>query len=135
MAKTEAIAGVDGVFFSLEKLNSNEVISPIFSQNTKKILPGDNSDNNKLKNRPLVLISQDKVNFIPFNPEHHNTIDGIKAEMPNITDAFVGAAFLVRNSQPQPAEIFGELFKFNEPRHRAFLGYSSQWSTYYWRVL
>ena len=122
VAKHQAIAGVDGVFFSLEKLNSNEIIGPIFSQNTKKFVPGDSYDNNKLKNRPLVLISEDKVDFIPFNPEHHNTIKGIKAEMPNVTDAFVGAAFLVRNYQPQPPESFGKLFKFNEPRHRAFWG-------------
>lgn len=122
VAKNEAIAVVDGVFFSMEKLDSNEIIGPIFSQNTKKFVPGDSYDNNKLKNRPLVLISADKVDFIPFNPELHHTIKGIKAEMPNITDAFVGAAFLVKNYQPQPAESFGKLFKFNEPRHRAFWG-------------
>ncbi|MGD1703892.1 polysaccharide deacetylase family protein [Dapis sp. BLCC M229] len=122
VTKNQAIAGVDGVFFSLEKLDSNKVIGPIFSQNTKKFVPGDSYDNNKLKNRPLVLISENKVDFIPFNSERHNTIKGLQKEMPNLTDAFVGAAFLVRNSQPQPPETFGELFKFNEPRHRAFWG-------------
>ncbi len=122
VAKNQAISGVDGVFFSLEKLDSNEVIGPIFSQNTKKFVPGDSYDNNKLKNRPLILISENKVDFIPFDSERHNTIKGLQKEMPNLTDAFVGAAFLVINSQPQPAETFGELFKFNEPRHRAFWG-------------
>ena len=118
----QAIAGVDGVFFSLEKLDSNEVIGPIFSQNTNKFVPGDSYDNNKLKNRPLVLISTDNVSFIPFNSERHNTIKGLQTEMSDVTDAFVAAAFLVRNFQPQPAESFGDLFKFNEPRHRAFWG-------------
>ncbi|MGD1803914.1 phosphodiester glycosidase family protein [Dapis sp. BLCC M126] len=122
VVKNQAIAGVDGPFFSMEKPDSNEVIGPIFSQNTKKFIPEDSYDNNKLKNRPLVLISENKVDFIPFNPKHHNTIKGLQKEMPNFTDAFVGSAFLVRNSQPQLAETFGELFKFNEPRHRAFWG-------------
>ncbi|MEB3340279.1 polysaccharide deacetylase family protein [Okeania sp.] len=122
LAESEAIAGVDGTFFSLERLDSNQVIGPILSQSTKQFVPGDKNDYEKIKNRPLVLISDDKVDFIPFDAELHNTIEGLQKLMPNVQDAFVGAGFLVRNSQPQPAETFGDLFKFNELRHRAFWG-------------
>jgi exopolysaccharide biosynthesis protein len=62
------------------------------------------------------------VKFIPFDPAKHNTLSGIQAEMPNLTDAFVAAAVLVKNSQPQPSSAFGNLFDFEASRHRAFWG-------------
>lgn len=42
--------------------------------------------------------------------------------MPNVTDAFVAAGWLVDNGQPQPLERFGSLYSVNEARHRAFWG-------------
>jgi hypothetical protein len=113
---------VDGAFFSLEFLDSNKMIGPILSQTTQQFVPGNNGENRKLANRPLVLMGPNSVAFIPFDPLKHNTLQGIQAEMSDVTDAFVGAAFLVRSGQPQPDETFGDLFDFNAPRHRAFWG-------------
>ena len=42
--------------------------------------------------------------------------------MSNVTDAFVAAAWLVKDNQPQSAETFGSLFDYDAIRHRAFWG-------------
>lgn len=117
-----AIAGVDGGFFSLESLDSNKMIGPVYSQSHGQFIPGNEGENKKLRGRPLVAIGPTAVRFIPFDPEKHNSLEGVRAEMPDVTDAFVGAAFLVENGQGQPGERFGTLFQFNEPRDRAFWG-------------
>ena len=121
---TGAIAGVDGGFFSLKYLDSNTMIGPIFSAN-HGFIPGNASENLKLRNRPLILISSQWAKFVPFIPESHNTITGIQqisSQSDGITDAFVGAAWLVRNDKPQPAANFGNLSDYYIPRHRAFWG-------------
>ncbi|HEY9806669.1 MAG TPA: phosphodiester glycosidase family protein, partial [Candidatus Obscuribacterales bacterium] len=58
----------------------------------------------------------------PFDPDKHNSLAGVQAELPGVTDAFVAAAWLVKDSQPQPASTFGSLFDFDAVRHRAFWG-------------
>lgn len=119
---TNAIAAVDGGFFSLEYLDSNVMIGPVLSQNTRQFVPGNPSENPRLQGRPLVLISPQSVSFIPFNAARHNTLSGIQAEVPDVTDAFVAAAWLVKDGLPQPATSFGTLFDFDASRHRAFWG-------------
>ncbi|WP_235678224.1 polysaccharide deacetylase family protein [Cylindrospermopsis curvispora] len=121
---TQAIAAVDGGFFSLKYLDSNTMIGPVLSGN-RGFIPGNASENLKLRDRPLVLINPHSVNFIPFVPESHNSLEGIQAFSPenkSVTDAFVGAAWLVRNNTPQPAANFGNLYGYDIARHRAFWG-------------
>ena len=122
IAQATAVAAVDGGYFSLEQLQSNVMIGPILSQNTHEFVPADAKENKRLTGRPLVLIDRDRVRFVPFNPDQHNTLVGIRQEMPDVTDAFVAAAWLVKNGQPQPLEAFGNLYKVYEPRDRAFWG-------------
>lgn len=122
LAGTPAVAGVDGGFFSLKFLDSNVMIGPVLSQSENTFIPGYRGENPKLNNRPLVLISPQAVKFIPFDAEKHNTLEGIQAEMPDVTDAFVASAWLVKDNQPQPAESFGKLFGFDAKRRRAFWG-------------
>lgn len=122
IAGTEALAAVDGGFFSLKYLDSNVMIGPVLSQNVGKFIPGNNSENRKLTKRPLVLISPQAVKFIPFVPTKHNTLAGVQADMPNVTDAFVAAAWLVKDNQPQSAETFANLYTYEVARHRAFWG-------------
>lgn len=122
IAKTGAVAAVDGGFFSLEFLDSNQMIGPVLSQSTQKFVPGKEADVLRIKNRPLVLISPKAVKFVPFDPTKHNDQEAIKAELPDLTDAFVGAAWLVRDGAAQPAKAFGNLFDFDASRHRAFWG-------------
>jgi poly-beta-1,6-N-acetyl-D-glucosamine N-deacetylase len=122
LSGTKAIAGVDGGFFSLKYLDSNVMIGPVLSQTTGQFITGNLSDSRKLTGRPLVLINPFEAKFIPFNPVMHNTLAGVNAEMEGVTDAFVAAAWLVRDSTPQTPEAFGALFDFNAARHRAFWG-------------
>ncbi len=117
-----AIAAVDGGFFSLESLDSNKMIGPVFSQFTGKFIPGKRGEMSKLLGRPLVMISPFSVKFIPFDRDKYNNLEGIQAKMPLVTDAFVAAAWLVKNAEAQPPETFGDLFDFNAARHRAFWG-------------
>ncbi|MGL5082931.1 MAG: polysaccharide deacetylase family protein [Microcoleaceae cyanobacterium] len=121
LAKTEAIAAVDGGFFSLKHSTSN-MVGPVLSQNPGQFFPGNRSENPKLKDRPLILISPEQVQFIAFDPDRHGSLTGIQQALPGVTDAFVGAAFLVKNFQPQPEATFGNLYGFDAARHRAFWG-------------
>ncbi|MBD2094221.1 polysaccharide deacetylase family protein [Trichocoleus sp. FACHB-591] len=119
---TQAIAAVDGGFFSLRYLDSNVMIGPVMSQSNGQFVPGNHSDNPRLKGRPLVVMGPQAAKFIPFNPDKHNSLEGVQAELAGVTDAFVAAAWLVKDSQPQPASTFNSLFDFDAVRHRAFWG-------------
>ncbi|NJO73020.1 MAG: polysaccharide deacetylase family protein [Leptolyngbyaceae cyanobacterium RM1_406_9] len=122
IADSEVAAAVDGGFFSLKYLDSNVMVGPVLSQSEGVFVPGNPSENPLLNGRPLVLISSNQVRFVPFDADKHNTLEGIQAEMADITDAFVAAAWLVKDGQPQPASTFGSLFDFDARRHRAFWG-------------
>lgn len=122
VAGTAALAAVDGGFFSLKYLDSNVMIGPVLSQSAGKFIPGNHSENSKLNGRPLVLISSYAVKFIAFDRTKHNTLVGVQADMPNVTDAFVAAAWLVKAGQPQSADTFANLYTYEVPRHRAFWG-------------
>ncbi|MBT9317254.1 polysaccharide deacetylase family protein [Leptothoe spongobia] len=122
VANSDAVAAVDGTFFSLEFLDSNTMIGPVLGRNTGEFIPGSEGDIYKLRDRPLVLMTPDEVKFISFDPEKHNTLAGIQEEMPDVTDAFVGAGWLVREQEPQSAATFKNLFAYEEYRFRAFWG-------------
>lgn len=122
VTKGPAVAAVDGTFFSLEYLDSNVMVGPVFSQSTGRFVPGNRYDVSRSEGRPLVVMSPNLVEFIPFDSDRHNTLAGIKAIQPAVTDAFVAGAWLVRDGQPQSKESFGDLFGFDSARHRAFWG-------------
>lgn len=122
LARTNGIAAVDGGFFSLKYLDSNVMVGPVLSQSTRTFVPGNASENPLLIGRPLVLISHDKVRFVPFEPIRHNTLAGIQQDLATVTDAFVAAAWLVKDGIPQPEDSFGNLFDFEASRHRAYWG-------------
>jgi Phosphodiester glycosidase len=119
---TNAIAGVDGTFFSLKYLTSNVMIGPVLSQVNNQFIAGNKSENKKLTGRPLVLVSASKVRFIPFDPTKHNTLAGVQVEMADVTDAFVAGAFLVKNGYSSKASSFKNLYGADVARHRAFWG-------------
>lgn len=125
IANTQAIAAVDGGFFSLKYLDSNVMVGPVLDQHRQEFVPGNPGEIPLITGRPLVLISPDRVDFVPFDPVQHNTLTGMQAVQPDVTDAFVAAAWLVKDSAPQPAEAFGTLFDFDASRHRAFWGINS----------
>ena len=122
MAGTPAIAAVDGGFFSLERLDSNTMIGPVMSAQAGTFVAAPQGTLKKLEGRPLVLISDRTVKYVPFEPLKHNTREGIAQEMSDVKDAFVAGAWLVKDGQPQPAETFRGLFGFDAERDRAYWG-------------
>jgi poly-beta-1,6-N-acetyl-D-glucosamine N-deacetylase len=122
VANTNVVGAVDGGFFSLKYLDSNVMIGPVLSQSSRRFVPGNTSENPRLNGRPLVLIAPDRISFIPFEADRHNTLAGLYRALPGVTDAFVGAAWLVKDGEPQPASSFGTLFDYDARRHRAFWG-------------
>ncbi len=120
--KTKAVAAVDGGFFSLEALNSNKMIGPVLSQKTGKFVAAPPGSLSKIEGRPLVLINDSTIKFIPFVAAQHNSQAGVEAELPGVTDAFVAAAWLVKDGQPRSTETFGKLFGFDAERDRAYWG-------------
>jgi poly-beta-1,6-N-acetyl-D-glucosamine N-deacetylase len=122
LAGTEAIAGVDGAFFSMKYLDSNVMIGPVLSQSTGQFIPGERGVIPVLNGRPLVLISPTAIKFAPFDATRHNSLTGVQAELSDVTDAFVGAAMVVKEGAPQPGSMFGSLPNFEVPRQRAFWG-------------
>ncbi|MEM6591700.1 MAG: polysaccharide deacetylase family protein, partial [Cyanobacteria bacterium P01_C01_bin.73] len=119
---TDAIAAVDGTFFSLEYLDSNTLVGPAYSQTSGEFIPGNNGDIPVMAGRPLVLISDNDVDFVPFDPDSHNTLEGVQAEMPDVTDAFVAGAWLVKDGRGRSFASFKDLWGFDSTRNRAFWG-------------
>ena len=120
-----AIAAVDGGFFSLERIDGNKMIGPVMSQFSSKagfFNNGNKGENPLLNGRPLVLISPTTIKFIPYNAAKHNSLEAVRAELADVTDAFVAAGWLVRDGKPQSAESFGKLYGFDASRDRAFWG-------------
>jgi poly-beta-1,6-N-acetyl-D-glucosamine N-deacetylase len=121
------VAGVDGTFFGMNDPESSQIIGPVLSnKNIRGFIAGTPQDIIRIKGRPLVLIRSDSVKFLPFNPELHNTLSGVTSELPNVTDVFVAGGWLVKKGKPQTATSFGNLYKANEPRRRAFWGLNAQ---------
>ncbi len=129
IADTEAIAAVDGGFFNLRFLDSNQMIGPVLSQHGADpgaFVPGQRGEIPLLDGRPLVLIGPDAAAFVPFDHTKHNTLAGVRAELPEVTDAFVGAAWLVKAGRAQERSTFRDLYGFDAYRFRAFWGFN--WS-------
>ncbi len=126
LTQSGATAAVDGGFFSLEHLDSNEMIGPVLSQNTGQFIPDLINERVKLRGRPLVLIGSRSVRYVPFDPDKHNTLAGIQVELPDVTDAFLASAWLVKDGVPRPYESFGNLYGFDANRQRAFWGLNEQ---------
>lgn len=119
---TQAVAAVDGAFFSLKYLDSNVLIGPGLSDRGRSFVPGNPSENPLLAGRPLVLIAYDRAKFVPFQPEKHNTLAGLREELLGVTDAFVAAGWLVKGNEPQPRQTLEKLYGFDSIRFRAFWG-------------
>jgi poly-beta-1,6-N-acetyl-D-glucosamine N-deacetylase len=122
VADSPAVAAVDGTFFSLESLDSNQMVGPVLSRDENQFSPGNPGENPLLQGRPLVLISDQTIKLVPYDAKRHITRVSLMAELPGLTDAFVGAGWLVRDGKPQDVQSFGRLYSVNEERDRAFWG-------------
>lgn len=122
----QATAGINGSFFSIPWINSasNIMVGPVLSSSTQTFVPGRPKDNDSVRGRPMVLIGQDRISFVPFHPETMNDLYSIQQIMPDVTDLFVAGAWLVKDGKPLSV---AELNSFNlssaaEYRPRVFFG-------------
>ncbi|MDX2273145.1 MAG: polysaccharide deacetylase family protein [Cyanobacteriota bacterium] len=126
VSRYQATAGINGSFFSIPWINasSNVMIGPVMSANSKVFIPGRPEDDAVIRGRPLVLLGQDRLQFVPFDPDTMNSLEEIQRLMPDVTDLFVGGLWLVRDGQPlTPAQLDSfRLSSAAEFRPRAFLG-------------
>ncbi len=126
MNRYQAPAGINGSFFAIPFINSasNVMIGPAMAANTRTFIPGRPEDNSAIVGRPLVLIGQDRISFLPFDPETMNSLEDIQKIMPDVTDLFVGGLWVVKNGQVLNRTQL-ESFRLSsawEFRPRAFFG-------------
>ncbi|MEN9246164.1 MAG: polysaccharide deacetylase family protein [Thermostichales cyanobacterium SRBZ-1_bins_19] len=123
----QATAGINGSFFSIPWINSssNIMVGPVLSAATHQFIPGRPEDIRTIRGRPLVLIGDDDtVRFLPFDPDTMNTLEGIRALMPNVRDLFVAGLWLVRDGKGLSREEL-ESFRLSsaaEHRPRVYFG-------------
>jgi hypothetical protein len=69
---------INGTFFDMSYNTSNKIIGPVMSSrsNNGKFIPDTSKNLEPSKDRPLVLISQNQLKIIPFDPTVHNELKG-----------------------------------------------------------
>ena len=125
-----APAGLNGTFFSDARVNSQGagIVGPILSRLGPGFAPGLPGDRPRIAGRPLVLISAKQMAFLPFRPHLALDEEGVRRLLPDVTDCFLGGAWLIHNGKPldhEELERFGldNIFDF---RPRAMLGIDNQ---------
>lgn len=144
---TGAAAAINGSFFQLARVKdiSNAMLGPVMSQLTtrrdqnmwrqqqlsmpsliqpyNRFVPGEPQDNVRLVGRPMVLIGSSGTKLIEFRLDL-NSKAAVQAEMPDVTDAFVGGGWLVRGGKAlTKAEMDGiNTRDHNDFRRRAWFG-------------
>lgn len=125
-----APAGLNGTFFSDARVNSQGagIVGPILSRLGPGFAPGLPGDRPRISGRPLVLISSKQMAFLPFRPHLALDDDGVRRLLPDVTDCFLGGAWLIHDGKPldhEELERFGlsNIFDF---RPRAVLGIDNQ---------
>ncbi|MGO8670054.1 MAG: hypothetical protein ACLQVD_01595 [Capsulimonadaceae bacterium] len=118
-----ARAGLNGTFFANASLRGtdNLLIGPSICGNetTPTFSPFDKRK--QLIGRPLVLMSPTRTRIVPYDPSF-DSIEALKAEVPDLTDAFLGGVWLVHHGIPVNRTT---VRRFNvhdaqDPRRRAF---------------
>lgn len=124
------VAGINGGFFLISDLKStdNRMIGPALASNVGMWLPDLHPERvSKLVNRPLVLMTKEKMIITPFRAPF-NKREVVESEIPEVQDAFVAGAWLVHGGRARTKEQIEEHGAQDamDPRRRAFIGWDSQ---------
>ncbi|MCC7494124.1 MAG: polysaccharide deacetylase family protein [Fimbriimonadaceae bacterium] len=143
-----APAGINGGFFQMSHVRdiSNQMIGPVMSTWTTtrnealwretevaepesilpygRFVPGSDLENARLEGRPMVLMSPSMLRFLPFNAALMNSGSTLRRIVPDLSDAFIGGAWLVRNGQALSREEIDAAATrdHHDPRRRAVFG-------------
>lgn len=123
----KAPAGMNGTFFVNADLRSadNAMIGPSKVHDETEF----HSDRDpirlpRIKNRPLIVWDDKELAIVPFNSGSMNDEASAKALAPEMTDCFLGGAWIVHDSTARSKEEIQPFAArdFNDPRKRAFFG-------------
>jgi len=125
--RTGANAGINGTFFAMAAIKStdNRLVGPCKTPEMAEVI-GDQEKTRwpKLRNRPVVMWDGKEIAFVPFQPETMLTDAPFKDFMPDVTNVFMGGAWLVRDGVAMDRDqlrIFGSK-DVMDARRRAALG-------------
>jgi hypothetical protein len=102
-AEAGAVAGMNGTFFANSMLRGtdNTMIGPCLTSHEGIFRPeADPTRLAKLRNRPLVLWGPSGIAFVPFNDAIMNDELSLRTFMPDMTDCFLGGAWIVTRVSP-----------------------------------
>jgi peptidoglycan/xylan/chitin deacetylase (PgdA/CDA1 family) len=127
VAEHGGVAGVNGGFFSMAAIAStdNTMIGPCLASNLGTLIPDHEAERVKrVAYRPLVLVGDDRIAFVPFQPRLMNSETVLREGFEGLRDAFVAGAWLVVDGRPLDRETMMRAATpdAQDPRKRAFLG-------------
>jgi peptidoglycan/xylan/chitin deacetylase (PgdA/CDA1 family) len=122
-----AVAGMNGTFFANSQLRGtdNTMIGPCLTSQEGIFRPEkDPTRLVKLRNRPLVVWGPTGIAVVPFNDAIMNDEMSLRTFMPDMTDCFLGGAWIVHAGMARTKEEMSAYSArdFNDPRRRAFFG-------------
>lgn len=127
VAQNKAVAGINGTFFVMAAIASddNRLIGPARPQNPGLFTPDTDAYRlTKLVDRPMVVWGPTRLAIAPFQPGSMNQEGLFKTFMPDYTDAFLAGAWLVHEGKPRTQEEMQPYASqdIKDPRKRAFFG-------------
>ena len=126
-----AVAGINGGFFALAAIDSNDpqMVGPVRTSEMMKTTPDMSSERwIKINNRPLVMWSDDEFALLPYVPEQMNKEEQYEYFMKGYTDCFMGGVWLVHAGEARPAKdqsMFAAK-DIQDARRRAFIGITAE---------
>ena len=125
--RTGAVAGINGTFFSMAAIAStdNKLIGPCKTPDMMLVVPDTEVSRwDKLRNRPIVAWGPERFAIFPFQPASMANDDVFKSFMPDVTDVFMGGAWMVHGGIARTREQMATYASkdINDARRRAVLG-------------
>jgi hypothetical protein len=122
------VAGINGTFFDMAAIQStdNKLVGPCRTPDRDTLIADTESWRwPKIRNRPLIMWGPSQAAIVPYNPLLMNDDQALKAFMPDVTDLFLGGAWLVHNGVARTEDqlrIFSSQ-DCEDPRRRAAFGF------------
>ncbi len=124
--ETKATAGLNGTFFANASLTGtdNLLIGPSLCGNdpSGKLLCSPYDLKPQLAGRPMVLLSHDCTEILPYDKSSARSLANLRSMQPGLTDAFLGGVWLVRDGVAADEDGVSAFHvgDAEDPRRRAF---------------
>ena len=124
-----AAAGVNGSFFTDARLigTDNTMIGPVLVAGGSLKPERNAALLERIAGRPLVLWGRSQIAILPFQPASMNRLAPLSALMPDLSDAFLGGAWIVHDGKPRSAaQLYGLApADSSDRRPRVFMGFTA----------